>query len=418
MKKGLPAALGLALALLSGCAARATGEDAPPLCWPEQPVTLYVSSDLHWQPRAQAAGNDLLPEMVWLEEIIDALMDAAARDKPAALVLCGDLTNGGTLEEHEALSARLGAAEAAGVNIFVTMGNHDMDRSVPPGTLKRLYGAFGWAEALSADGGSMSYLAPVTDGLWLLSLDCNVYGEKESKLAGTVSTETLAWVEDCLERAAEAGVMVVPFSHHNLMVHTVDGDGRNYNIDGGDALEDLLLSYGVPLYLSGHRHNSFLVEAERDGRKLIEAVTDMPAAYPHRYTAITLQPDGTADYAVPSLDVDGWAARTGRSERELLRFAEQSGARARARLEDTAARVTERMDAAQADRAEMERFYLDFYACYQARTLWREGDRLRADPGLALWRAHAGENIYARWMPWILEHQSADAPVQTLGPFR
>ena len=37
------------------------------------------------------------------------LMDAAARDKPAALVLCGDLTNGGTLEEHEALSARLGA---------------------------------------------------------------------------------------------------------------------------------------------------------------------------------------------------------------------------------------------------------------------------------------------------------------------
>ena len=212
--------------------------------------------------------------------------------------------------------------------------------------------------------------------------------------------------------------MVVPFSHHNLMVHTVDGDGRNYNIDGGDALEDLLLSYGVPLYLSGHRHNSFLVEAERDGRKLIEAVTDMPAAYPHRYTAITLQPDGTADYAVPSLDVDGWAARTGRSEPELLRFAEQSGARARARLEDTAARVTERMDAAQADRAEMERFYLDFYACYQARTLWREGDRLRADPGLALWRAHAGENIYARWMPWILEHQSDDAPVQTLGPFR
>ena len=85
MKKGLPAALVLALVLLSGCAARATGEDAPPLCWPEQPVTLYVSSDLHWQPRAQAAGNDLLPEMVWLEEIIDALMDAAARDKPCLL---------------------------------------------------------------------------------------------------------------------------------------------------------------------------------------------------------------------------------------------------------------------------------------------------------------------------------------------
>ncbi len=38
--------------------------------------------------------------------------------------------------------------------------------------------------------------------------------------------------------------------------------------------------------------------------------------------------------------------------------------------------------------------------------------------GPPLWKAHTKKNIYACWMPWILENQSNDAPTQTLGPFR
>ena len=67
---------------------------------------------------------------------------------------------------------------------------------------------------------------------------------------------------------------------------------------------------------------------------------------------------------------------------------------------------------------EMSRYFLDFYTCYQGHQLWQEAPRLLKDPGLSLWKAHTGENIYTRWLPWILENQTNDAPEQALGPFR
>ena len=81
--------------------------------------------------------------------------------------------------------------QAVGVNIFVTMGNHDLDRDLPPKPLEELYGAFGWDQALSRDEDTMSCLAPLTDELWLLSLDCNVYGDRDSTMAGVIEDEAL-----------------------------------------------------------------------------------------------------------------------------------------------------------------------------------------------------------------------------------
>lgn len=419
MKNGFWAALVLLLAL-SGCAAQENGgvSALEPLPWPKEAVTLFVSSDLHWHNAGAVGANALIQQMTYLEEIIDTLLDETLRAQPAALILCGDLTNGGNLEEHRALAKRLDEAAAEGLRIFITMGNHDMDRRVEPSELMEIYDGLGFAASFSQDKDSMSYLAELNEEVWLLSLDCNVYGGKESESAGTISDETLAWVKDCLDRAAEAGALVVPFSHHNLLVHTLDGKGRNYNIDRGEELADLLLDYGVPLYLSGHRHNSFIVPLERNGRRLDEVVTDMPEAYPNRYTTLTIRPDGTVDYAVPGLDVEGWAARTGRTEPDLLQFSAYSQAIARERMTDSAANIAAALAPDEMTRNDLARFYIDFYSNYQNRTLWREGDRLSADPALSLWKTCGSQSIYARWMPWILENQTNDASEQILGPYR
>ncbi len=406
----------LLMLLLAGCAARSTAreERADPLPWPEGSQTLYVSADLHWQD-----SSDLHPSQIpWLEEILRTLLDQVERDRPEALVLCGDLTNSGRLEEHQTLAALLEETRAAGVNIFVTMGNHDLDRDLPPETLEERYGAFGWNQAIRRDEGTMSYLVPLTDELWLLSLDCNVYGDRDSTMAGVIEEETLAWVEECLELAKEKGAMVVPFSHHNLLIHNLNGDGRSYNIEGGEELRDLLLSFGVPLYLSGHRHNSFLAEAETEAGKLTEVVTGLPSSFPQTYGSLTFQGDGTVDYALKSLDVSAWAKSEGRTEPQLLAFSAWTEEENRKRLAEIAARVVEGMEVPRDQGEEMEGFFLDFYTCYQGHGLWREASRLLADPGLSLWKAHAKENIYARWMPWILENQTNDAPEQILGPFR
>lgn len=415
MRKGTWMLLFL-LVLLAGCSAQAKGAETLP--WPKEEVTLYVSSDLHWQPHDKTLSSALLPQMVYLEEIIDTLISEAEAGKPAALLLCGDLTNDGRGEEHRELSARLTEAEAAGVRIFVTPGNHDMSGETGPEEFMSIYAAFGYREAVSRDKDSISYLAEVNDGLWVLSLDCNVYGDKKSETAATISDSTLEWVEDCLQRAAASNAMVVPFSHHNLLPHTMDNQVRNYNIDQADQLAALLMDYGVPLYLSGHRHNSFVVETSRDGNLLTELVTDMPAAYPHRYTTICFQTDGTVHYEVPRLDVSAWAAENGRTEPELLGFADYTRALTEARMAQTAELLMDGLNVPQAEQVAMETYYLAFYQAYQERELWREGDGLRADPALALWERYAGSNVYGRWIPWVLRNQTNDQPVQTLGPFR
>ncbi len=416
MKKRI---MGLACCLLflAGCRAGQTEKQAV-LPWPDGEVTLYASADLHWQQQNREWDNALVAQLDYLDEIVDTLLDEALSGKPAALLLCGDLTNGGRPEEHRELAAKLTAAEQSGLKIYVTMGNHDFDNGLEPKKLEEFYREFGYAEAVSRDTDSMSYLAYASDKLWLLSLDANLYAEKTSKLAGVVSRETLDWVEECLKAAEQSGAMLVPFSHHNLLVHTIDGLGVNYNIDGGEELQALLLKYGVPIYISGHRHNSFVVQSEQGERWLNELVCDMPAAYPHRYLTVTFRPDGSIDYAVPSLDVDGWAAKTGRGEPELLDFAAYSAELAEAQLKVTAQRVTATLETEPKKQAEMARFYYDFYHAYRNRRLWQERARLMADPGLALWQKYAKNSIYGRWMPWILQNQCNDATEQRLGPYR
>lgn len=232
------AALALFLLLLAGCVSDPPEPASDRLPWPSEPVTLCVSSDLHWQEPSAT------PRTPSLDEIIETLLAEAAREEPQALLLCGDLTNDGSLEEHQAVSGRLRLAQEEGLRIFVTFGNHDMDRGLPPETLTELYAPFGWDQALSRDENSMSYLAQVTDRLWLLSLDCCLYGERGKGVAGAIGEASLSWVEECLDWAVEAGAMVVPFSHHNLVVHNMSGTADSYNIDGGDKLATLLLSWG------------------------------------------------------------------------------------------------------------------------------------------------------------------------------
>lgn len=412
-RKWLLGALLLLLLLAVGCRAFfVPGTEKDLLPWPTETITLWASSDLHWQEPSTS------PRTPYLDEIIDTLLDEAVQGEPQALLLCGDLTNNGSLEEHRAVSDRLKLAREAGLRIFVTFGNHDMDRGLPPEILTELYAPFGWDQALSRDENSMSYLAPVTDRLWLLSLDSCLYGERGKGVGGAIEEETLTWVAECLDRAREAGAMVVPFSHHNLIVHNMNGTAENYNIDGGDKLEALLLSRGVPLYLSGHRHNSFLTQTESEGRELVESVVATPTAWPHYYTAFTFRSDSRIDHSLRPLDVEAWARRTLRQEPELLRFEDWSRESNRRQREEIAAAMVERLEVPEEDRGAMKTYFLDFYDQFQNHRLWQEGDRLGRDPALALWSAYADENNYARWMPWVLENQAEDAPEQTLGSFR
>ncbi len=405
MKKIIPLII---LLLLVGCAA----EQAPltETSNLSEEVTLYVSADLHWQ------APDSSHRLPYIDEVLDTLLYETINGAPSALILCGDLANSGWEEEHLAVAELLREVEADGVEVFVTMGNHDMYGTTDPDLIEEIYAEFGFDEATSKDTNSMSYLAKLTDEMWLLSIDTNQYGDRTSDMAGHVSKESLEWIESCLIEAAEQGATVVPFSHHNLVVNSMDNIGQHYNIDTGDEIKKLMLEYNIPVYLSGHRHGSSVLQFEGDGKTAYELVVDMPANYPYRYMTLDFKTNGSIDYNIPPLDIEGWAKEMGRTEPELLNFEDFSEDEAYNRTLNNATNIVTAMTDDKEEQEELIRYFVDFNLTNRTKTMWKEFDRLKNDPALELWMKYSETNVYGRWMPWVFQYPKNDNPRQTLIP--
>ena len=65
-----------------------------------------------------------------------------------------------------------------------------------------LYHAHGYDRALAKDDRSLSYVAALSDRLWLLMIDVNAVTQP-----GSVPSETLAWIADQLEQAKRSGTL-------------------------------------------------------------------------------------------------------------------------------------------------------------------------------------------------------------------
>lgn len=65
----------------------------------------------------------------------------------------------------------------------------------------------------------------------------------ENLVGGMIDTETYAWIEEQLNFATEAGVMLLPMSHHNLL-----DESRIYvddcTIEHSERLKEMLIGWG------------------------------------------------------------------------------------------------------------------------------------------------------------------------------
>ncbi len=398
-----------ALFLFTACSEKQ--EYTNELRWPLNDVNIYVSSDFHWQEEGSNFRVD------YLDESLLTLFSETINDKPAALLVCGDITNGGKLEEHLEIAQMLKSAEDEGVNIFVVMGNHDMDSNVDTDTLKEIYADFGFNTAIYNDDETMSYVTSLNEEIWLLSLDLNVYGDIESEMAGYISETTLLWIEEVLIKAQNENKMVIPFSHHNLVEHAMEDLIHHYNIENGEKLQDLLLNYGVPIYLSGHRHSSFIASIEKNERIIDELVIDMPSNYPFRYTQITFKNDNTIDYNIKTLQISQWAKSQGITDENLLNFEEFSKEEFEDRLKENSLAIDELSDNKEETEI-LKESYINVLTSQVEKTLWQDYEKLKESSALDLWKKYEDENIFSRWIPWILENQINDKKEGTLGPYR
>lgn len=251
-----------------------------------------------------AAGDG--KQLAYSDEITDAFLEDVEAKKTDVLIISGDLTNNGEKTSHEELAKKLAQVEKAGTQVFVVPGNHDInnpwarkfekDKQLPTDTItptdfSKIYGDFGYKDAISSDDFSLSYLAAPSSKVWLLMLDTAIY--KTNMQQGTPTTEgglttgTLDWVKECSALAEKNGAKLIPVMHHNLTNHS-DVIQRGFTINYNQQVIDTLTAGNMEFSLSGHIHTQNIRTAKStDDKEITDIVTNALSVYPHKYGNIT-----------------------------------------------------------------------------------------------------------------------------------
>jgi hypothetical protein len=261
-----------------------------------------------WE-RGLSSGIKLLAESAEIfrhgyEEIVEV--------KPDFLIIPGDLTKDGERESHLLMARMLLETERLGIRVFVAPGNHDVlnphaarfvedkaekAETVTPEDFSRIYGEFGYSEALYSDDSSLSYVAEPVDGLWLIALDTCRYGENPDHpvTEGRLRPETSAWLSRILAQAGTRSKQVIAFMHHGAMEHFFKQDSYlgQYVLADHRAAARLLAGGGVRAVFTGHGHaQDITVERFEDGGYLFDIQTGSLSSFPNPYRIVEIDADG------------------------------------------------------------------------------------------------------------------------------
>ncbi len=289
----------------------------------ESEIRIFTATDLHYIAPSLTDNGEYYQRvlkngdskfMPYIEGITDAFLDEVIKERPAALLLTGDLTFNGAIISHEALAEKLRVVKDTGIPILVQTGNHDLYNvnaakyqgdtftRVPYGTTElfsTIYKDYGLDGAVSVDRDSLSYIYPLNDELRILMLDLNT----DHDFCG-LSEKSLIWVEEQLKNAQAAGTRVLAAGHQNIFQHSIFQGG--YVISGADQLASLFRKYNVTLYLSGHLHIQHILE--QDG--MTEIATSALCSYPCQYGILEFSGDSVC-YKTKRLDMAEWARKNG-----------------------------------------------------------------------------------------------------------
>ena len=361
--------------------------------------SLYEGSAMF--PRALRAGDGKLSQ--YGDELMDALAREAVRLKPDALVITGDLSFNGERASHEALAERLGKIEAAGIPVWVVPGNHDINSAMPVGYGDdRWYAVEGVDEAdfseiyadfmmAATEGANLSYLAPVTDELWLAVTDVSFY-QGGAQTFGLFTAGHADWLEDAMHRAEAAGATLITATHHSLLTHT-EFSRDSFLMFGNESMAALARAHGTRLNLSGHLHVQHIAEA--DG--LADAALGALCVWPHRYALVTLGDDGSLTYEARSLGERALPEGFMEMSRQWL-----AGITREKTLAELAA-----LELPEAEAEAMADYATRFNLAYFSGTYRSDDAAWREDPAYALWAGHP-DSLMWQYMSLVMNEAGGD----------
>ena len=391
---------------------------------------IMLATDIHYFSDSLTDGGPRFQEMMeygdgkivtYIDQITDAFLDEVVKQHPDALVLSGDLTLNGEKASHKDLAEKLHRVENHGIPVLVIPGNHDINNHqaarykgeerlpaeyTTPAEFRQIYRAFGYDEAASEDPNSLSYLYELDENTWLLMIDSCQYSPV-NKVGGAISEATYEWVEQQLEAAWDAGVEIIPVAHHNLLDESeiyVD----ECTIEHSEQFIDLLETWDVPLFLSGHLHVQHCKRSE-DNRGIWEMVTASLATPSCKYAILTYRDDRSFLYRTQSLDVEAWAKKNQCTEEDLLNFKQfQTPFLRRVFYNQAIASLNEVPELTDSEREQMAQLYSLLKFHYYQGTAYQVQEPVRNDPAYELWQEDGMAMQQGEYFRYILEDGKRD----------
>ena len=310
----------------------------------EETLNIMVATDLHYLSKSINDGGEAFCNvmskgdgkvMTYIEEIVDAFVLEVIKRKPNALLLLGDLTFNSERISHIELAAKLDNIVCAGVPVYLIPGNHDINHercmgfhgsevykveSVSQKEFQEIYHNCGYDRAEYFDKSSASYVAKLSESLYVIMLDTNSYSQNY------LGEQALIWLENVLKEISKPDVHILGVSHQNLLEHNFMFT-EGFMIKNAQKIEELYKKYNVKLNLSGHMHIQHI-----EDRGVAEIVTSSLAVAPNHFANILY--DGKSfKYLTQSLEVeavDGFKSISrhefdGVGERQLVRLFKTHG---------------------------------------------------------------------------------------------
>ncbi len=313
----------------------------------EDDLTIFVATDLHYLSNSindKGEAYDKLVENLdgrqinYINDILDAFAYEVKTHEPDVLIVSGDLTHNGELASHKDLAKMFSEIESYGTEVFVTTGNHDINNpwargfegdkevkvdSVTKEEFKNIYSDFGFEDVYARDKNSLSYVAEVSDDLWLLMLDTSIYNKNKSHpiTNGRVSKKTLQWIKEISKDAKEKDVEILTSMHHNLYNHS-DLLYKGFTLDNNVEVHEVFEEESLNLVLSGHIHIQDIMADENNS--VYDVVTSALTIYPIQYGVINYSKEEGFEYFTRLVDIEKWAADNNITDKNLLNFEEYS----------------------------------------------------------------------------------------------
>ena len=291
--------------------------------------------------------NAIGQKMLFVSEaILKTAVDEMIERKVDCVLMPGDLTENGSKVGHETVARECARLEEAGIDVYVTCGNHDINKEpdryslegeiptsgVTPEEFMTIFADYGFNEAIANDildtpvettvtvgdetytfdeVGTMSYVCNLGDSKYrLISIDAtnyyydendrHYYINEKGQCPGSgdpvMTARLLEWTKTQLKQAGDDGKTPLVMIHFPVtsqmgdFIGQLDTDDMHINMQ--EQVLALLTEYDVEYVFTGHLHTRHDNVYTDDNGTLYDIETGCLTNYPNHMRIITMSSDG------------------------------------------------------------------------------------------------------------------------------